>query len=324
MADDIKFTAQMLRLLEQAADVDGAIEKIMSNIKDFCEVEAAFLYWDLRSKLYASSSKAELVDLIKDLLTQHYEDKSLKNRTYKLTDKMSVQYIPLLWQKKKLGALLLILKNGASREPAKDMLSLLPFVLYSYNTHYHLRQKKYEAINGMIAVIEALDEYTRDHSKNTANYALLLAESMELPAQQIQDIYYGALFHDIGKIGIPIEILRKQASLTDQEYEIIKQHPVKGDAILKHFADFEPIAQFVRHHHERYGGGGYPDGLKGDDIPFGARLICVVDAYDALTTNRSYRKAQGGKTAIEEIKDNTPEQFDPEIVKVFAKIEKNL
>jgi putative nucleotidyltransferase with HDIG domain len=324
MADNIKFVAQMLKLLEQASDIDSAYEKLISNIKAICEVEAAFLYWDLRSKLYASSSKTELVDSIKDLLAKRYEEKSLKNRSYKLNETMVVHYIPLLWMKKKLGVLLLVMQSEKLEERFKDIFSFLSFILYSYNSHYHLRQKKYEAINGMIAVIEALDEYTRDHSKNTANYALLLAEAMELPASQVQDIYYGALFHDVGKIGIPIEILRKQESLTDEEYEIIKQHPVKGNEILKHFADFEPIAQFVRHHHERFGGGGYPDGLKGDDIPLGARLICVVDAYDALTTNRSYRKAQGGKTAIEEIKDHTPEQFDPEIVKVFEKVEKNL
>jgi putative nucleotidyltransferase with HDIG domain len=186
------------------------------------------------------------------------------------------------------------------------------------------KQCKHEAINAMIAVIDGLDEYTCKHSKNTANYALLLAEELKLAAHDIEIIYYAALFHDIGKIGISPAILQKESALTPEEYEIIKEHPVKGAKILENFSEFIELLPIVKHHHEMFAGAGYPEGLVGDAIPFGARLIAVVDAYDAITTNRAYRKAQELRSAIDLIVQKTPEQFDPEIVEAFVRIEKNL
>lgn len=185
-------------------------------------------------------------------------------------------------------------------------------------------QHKREIVNGMIAVLEALDPYIKDHAKNVANYVLFLAEELGLSAQDIEEVYHGALFHDIGKISIPLEILRKTELLSTEEYNLVKNHPIIGAKILEKFSDFKMIAPIVLHHHEMYGGGGYPDGLVGEQIPYKARLVSLVDAYDALTTNRSYRKAQGCKNAIAVIVKNTPQQFDPEMVDAFISIEKNL
>ncbi len=189
---------------------------------------------------------------------------------------------------------------------------------------YHLKRYQQEIMHGMIAVIEALDPYTCDHSRNVANYALLLAEELKLPADQIQIMHYAGLFHDVGKIGIPPEILKKQGPLTDQEYVIVKQHPQKGAHIMSQFSDFQSVVPIILHHHEHFDGSGYPDGLKGDAIPLGARLVAIVDTYDALTTNRCYRKAQESQSALEVISKNSGTQFDPVMVDAFMRVAKNL
>jgi putative nucleotidyltransferase with HDIG domain len=187
-------------------------------------------------------------------------------------------------------------------------------------------QKKHmhEAINAMLAVIESFDLYTLNHSKNVANYALLLAEELNLSLDAVEKIYYGAMFHDIGKIGIPLSILSKEGELSPKEYEIIKSHPLRGVTILEQFSDFKDVIEIVRHHHEHFDGSGYPVGLVGKSIPLGARLVAVVDAYDAITTNRSYRNAQVKQQAIDLIQRDTPAQFDPEIVAAFVRVAKNL
>lgn len=187
-----------------------------------------------------------------------------------------------------------------------------------------LKQAQHEAINMMVAVIEALDPYTRDHSLNVANYSLLLAEELKLPADQIVLMHYAGLFHDVGKIGISPEILKKQGPLTQEEYILIQQHPAKGANIMAQYSPFLELVPIILHHHEWVNGKGYPDGLKGEQIPLGSRLVAIADAYDAMTTNRPYRKAQDLKKTLEVLKKNAGKQFDADMVKAFLKIAKNL
>lgn len=182
----------------------------------------------------------------------------------------------------------------------------------------------HEIINGMLAVIEMVDSYTLNHSKNVANYALLVAEELKLAPIDIEITYYGAMFHDVGKIGIPLSILCKDRGLSDEEYKIIKSHPVRGAAILENFSDFKDIVPIIRHHHERFDGSGYPEGLIGNQIPLGARIVAVVDAYDAITTNRSYRNAQIKEHALQLIQRDIVAQFDPIVVDAFTRVAKNL
>lgn len=205
-----------------------------------------------------------------------------------------------------------------------EMSDELALVLALGGEIYQLKQAHYEAISGMTAVIQTLDEYTRNHSCNVANYALLLAGAMGLSADMVRIIYYGGLFHDVGKIGISPDILRKSKNLTPEEYELIKEHPAKGAHIISQFSAFSELVPIILHHHEQFDGSGYPDGLLGNDIPLGARIIAVTDAYDALTTNRTYRKAQDMKFAFDEIAKNSKTQFDPVVVKAFLRVAKKL
>lgn len=183
-----------------------------------------------------------------------------------------------------------------------------------------MKKNSQEIINALTNIIEILDPSTCSHSKRVANYAVLLGKALKLSSKQLKDIYYAALLHDLGKIGTPISIIQKQGPLTKREYNIIKMHPENGAIILRNFSDFKDIVPIVRHHHEMFGGGGYPDGLVGNQITLSARILSIVDVYDALTSKRSYHKARSSKFAVNYILKNTPSQFDPKLVNILVKI----
>ncbi len=177
----------------------------------------------------------------------------------------------------------------------------------------------------LLAKLKSHDHDTYDHSQRVAYYARILAREMQLSKDEIEIIALGALFHDIGKLSISPELLQKPEPLTPQEYETIKKHPENGADFLAEILQTKSLVSIVLHHHAWYHGGGYPDAsLNGNDIPFGARLVAVVDAFDAITTDRSYRKAQSKEEAIKIIKNGTPQQFDPQIVAAFLTIVEKL
>ncbi len=177
-----------------------------------------------------------------------------------------------------------------------------------------------EAIFAFAKTIEIKDHYTGEHVEKTVHYAMRIAQEKNLPDDEIERIRQAAILHDLGKIGISERILLKKKGLTPKEYEEIKKHPQIGVDILRPIHFFHAIIPFILHHHERWDGKGYPYGLKGDEIPLGARIIALADTYEALTANRRYRKACSQKEAIAKIKKVSGTQFDPEIVKVFLDI----
>jgi HD-GYP domain-containing protein (c-di-GMP phosphodiesterase class II) len=147
-----------------------------------------------------------------------------------------------------------------------------------------------------------------------------IAEAMNCTSHEMESLKIAATLHDVGKISIPDNILLKPGKLTDGEFDIIKNHPVIGENILKPLPILDTERLIIRHHHERWDGTGYPDGLHGSDIPFLSRIITVVDAFDAMTNNRPYRKAMEIKEAVSELKKNINRQFDEEIVNCFTNI----
>lgn len=171
--------------------------------------------------------------------------------------------------------------------------------------------------------VEAKDSYTRGHSDRVSEYSVLIGEKLGVPAEQIKTLRIGGLFHDIGKIGIPDSILLKPAKLTDEEYSQIKNHPSIGAHILGSAAIFQDIIPIVKHHHERYDGNGYPSKLKGEEIPYLARIAAVADTFDAMTSRRSYRGPIDVEHVKEEIKRCEGTQFDPQIAEVFIEILNN-
>ena len=168
--------------------------------------------------------------------------------------------------------------------------------------------------------IDAKDPYTNGHSKRVAVYTKRIAGEMGYSGEELDRIYYVALLHDCGKIGVPDSILGKPGKLTDEEYEIIKSHTVRGGEILSSFKSLKNVGEGALYHHERYDGKGYPEGRAGEDIPLIARMICVADSFDAMNTNRVYRKKLSKEGILEEIERNKGRQFDPEIADIMIRL----
>lgn len=175
----------------------------------------------------------------------------------------------------------------------------------------------------LAGTIDAKDKYTNGHSERVAEYSRMIAECCGMTEQEQEDIYYIGLLHDIGKIGVPDEIINKTSRLNDEEYAIIKTHPMIGADILEKMSELPDIAVGAKYHHERYDGRGYPEGLKGEEIPLIARIIGVADAYDAMTSNRSYRDVLPQSVVREEIEKCIGTQFDPVFAKVMLEIIQN-
>lgn len=170
-----------------------------------------------------------------------------------------------------------------------------------------------DTLNTLVTTIEAKDQYTREHSLRVTEYALEIGRILDVSEQDLEMIDFAGTLHDIGKIGVHDEILTKSGRLTPEEYDAIKMHPQIGERIVEPLGLSEVERAIIRNHHERFDGQGYPDGLAGEDIPFLARIVAVADAFDAMTTTRSYRQALSAEAALEEIRKHRGTQFDPRV-----------
>jgi len=188
--------------------------------------------------------------------------------------------------------------------------------------HNDRKEQKLRFVHALAKFLDSRDPYTANHSENVANYALKIAQEMRLSQEQCEAIHIGGLLHDIGKIGVPESILTKPSRLTNDEFEIIKRHPVQGYEALKHMSFFKKngVLDIILYHHERYDGKGYPVGLKGEEIPLVARIMSLADSFDAMTSNRVYRFAMDLDYVVKEIEKNKGIQYDPEIADVFLNI----
>ncbi len=181
----------------------------------------------------------------------------------------------------------------------------------------NMKEMYIETIMTLAEAIDAKDPYTKGHSERVAEIAVEIAKRMKLPQKLIRNIEVAALIHDIGKIGIKDSILFKPGRLSESEYEVIKRHPQIGERIIAPIEFLTNVVPLVLYHHEYYNGEGYAEGLKGEEIPIGARIINVVDAYEAMTSDRPYHKAMPKEEAIAEIKREAGKQFDPKVVESF-------
>lgn len=177
-----------------------------------------------------------------------------------------------------------------------------------------------ESIETFTGFIDAKDPYTNGHSNRVAKYTRMIAEEMGYEGEELDRIYYVALLHDCGKIGVPDNILGKPGRLTDEEFEIIKSHTKIGGDILSSFKSLNNVGEGARYHHERYDGKGYPEGRAGEDIPLIARMICVADSFDAMNSNRVYRNKLTKEDIFREIETNKGKQFDPQIANVLLRL----
>ncbi|HEY3170226.1 MAG TPA: HD domain-containing phosphohydrolase [Thermoanaerobaculia bacterium] len=175
------------------------------------------------------------------------------------------------------------------------------------------------SIRALAAAIDAKDPYTRGHSERVARYSSHVAKEMGLSAEDMRRVRLSALLHDVGKIGIDDRILRKPTALTEEEFEIMKSHPAKGAAIMEAIPQLRDVIPGMKHHHERWEGGGYPDGLAGEEIPLQARIVSVADTFDAMTTTRPYQRAMDIRFVFQRLRDLAGNRFDPSVVEALIR-----
>jgi putative nucleotidyltransferase with HDIG domain len=191
---------------------------------------------------------------------------------------------------------------------------------YSFKLYIEMRNLYLSTIQALNKTVEAKDPYTSGHANRVEKFAVELAKAYHLPFESIQNLKTASILHDIGKIGIHDEILNKASRLTQEEYQEIMRHPAIGAEIISKVNFLSDITTIVKHHHERYDGKGYPDGLSGEDIPIEAAILTIADSYDAMTSDRPYRTAMTPEEALSELQKNAGTQFHPDLVKVFVSI----
>jgi len=229
--------------------------------------------------------------------------------------------IPLKIKSMVFGVLVSIMTEGDRNFTDKDLYFSnflaedASFLVENLALYENIYDNLFSTLYAFVETIEARDPYTKQHSSRVKNYAVLIAEAMNCKQENIDILSVSGYLHDIGKIGVPDKILLKPGDLTAEEYE--KNNPVIGANIIGHFNMWTDEQKVIKHHHERWDGGGYPDMLKGEEIPLLSRILAVADTFDALTSDRSYRHRLKDADAVHIIKDNSGVQFDPDIVDVF-------
>src|SRR5581483_1402101 len=216
-----------------------------------------------------------------------------------------------------LWLLLALLVRGASRTLRLRTAQLRDRSARLLESYKLLEQSALEAIESLNATVEARDPYTAGHSQRVQRIALAIGEALDLPRNRLEALRLAGLFHDIGKLRVPDAVLTKPGPLTPEEFDLIKRHPDDGAEIVGHLGRLRDVLPFIRHHHERWDGGGYPAGLAGLDIPLEAAIVGLADAWDAMTTDRPYSRARSADEAAEEIRRARGTQFAPTVVDAF-------
>ncbi len=236
---------------------------------------------------------------------------------------MSMLAVPLRVKEKLIGVLEVVNKESRAGFNIDDQELLMTLgtqvavAIANAQLYDEMGQLFVQMVQSLSSAIDAKDRYTHGHSHRVTEFSLAIAEELKLAGETKDTLQLSALLHDIGKLGIPEEILCKPSRLTKEEFEVIKTHPIIGTRIIEPIKPLQKILPGMRHHHERYDGRGYPDGLQGKEIPLFGRIIAVADTYDAMTSDRSYRKGLSADIALEEIQTCAGTQFDPMVVEAF-------
>lgn len=238
----------------------------------------------------------------------------------------SIMAIPLKIRSRVFGILISLIRDSKRYFNEKDLYFLnfltekASFLIENLALYENIYENLFSALYAFVETIEARDPYTKQHSTRVTGYAVSIARAISCSQEEIDMLDVSGNLHDIGKIGIPDNILLKPGRLTEGEFEVIKRHPIIGGNIIGHFGLWTDEQNIIKHHHERWDGRGYPDRLEGEETPFLSRIISVADVYDALTSDRSYRKRLQDDVSVGIIREEAGSQFDPKIVDVFLKL----
>ncbi|MCP4369707.1 MAG: response regulator [Deltaproteobacteria bacterium] len=254
---------------------------------------------------------------------------SKNNGTHDLPDAiLSFMIVPLVIRDKVFGVLTASIIKGEKRFIENDLYYLTfmaqnaGFAIENLALYENIYENLFATLYAFVNTIEARDPYTRQHSNRVTSISIVIGKELGCTSEELDILNVAGHLHDIGKIGIRDDILLKPGRLTPEEFEKIKEHPVIGANIVKQLVQWDREMEVIRCHHERYDGAGYPDGLKGEEIPFLSRILAVADVYDAIASDRAYRKRMEEKKILKIINEGAGTQFDDEIVKAFLKVYK--
>jgi len=354
--DELKNTIQeqeqiikSIELINSSIDLEVLLNNLMNTVSTLVNSEAAsiLLMDEERKQLYFFTAIGEKKDELKKIYLEEGEgiawwvslhgkplivnDVTKDNRFAKRVDSItgfvtrSILCVPLTIEGKIIGVIEAVNKKEGEGFAEKDV-RILTSLSYSAALAIH-KSQLYQNLNDLFlgtvralsSAIDAKDPYTHGHSSRVSKYSVMIAEELGLPKKEVKRVELAALLHDIGKIGISEKILQKEGTLTEEEFEQIKRHPVVGAEILSPISQLSDVIPAIRHHQERYDGNGYPSRLWNDNIPLYARIISVADAFDAMTSDRPYRKHFPEEVALKEIELNKGLQFDPLCVEAFIK-----
>jgi putative nucleotidyltransferase with HDIG domain len=257
-------------------------------------------------------------DVSKDARFSKRVDEVLRQET------KSLICVPLKVKERTIGVMEVINKKGDRTFTERDMVLFKPLsaqaavAIERARLYEDLEDMYISTVKSLAAAIDAKDPYTRGHSERVTRFSLLITKELGLDEKIQKDVQLCGLLHDVGKIGVPISVLRKKEKLTDEDWKEIRRHPVLGAEIISPIKQLKELIPNVRHHHERYDGKGYPDNLKGEEIPLIARILAVADTFDALTSERPYRNGLSDKAALEEIEICKGTQLDPACADAFS------
>ncbi len=253
-------------------------------------------------------------DTYENLKEEYYDE----NLAKKLTISIGVSIYPSISSNKEE---LISHANTAlyqAKNMGEDKVNLYQDIMMLIHKNIKSDQQMVGMFKGLLSTINAKDKYTFGHCERVSSYAVMVGEEMGMDTKEIQTLLHAGLLHDIGKIELPKSVLNKTACLSEDEIKFVSQHPIHSAHILEPLSTTGNLIDYVIHHHERFDGNGYPDGLKGEEISIGARILCVVDCFDAMVSERPYRRSMTIEEAVLELKRCSGSQFDPEIVQIFV------
>lgn len=297
-----------------------------------------FMYWS-RGEVedeVVREIRREVIDKFNETVSGHISERKVFIRKVQLSTTrvsghiklpLAFKYvIPVVWEDLKFGAMIF----GASREMSNEsekkallssLVSQTRIALTNSKLYSDMKENYIRTIKALAIAVDAKDTYTHGHSENVMNIAEEIAREMKIDEKNVGIIRDAGLLHDIGKIGIPGYILNKPGPLTYEEFNgIMKTHSTLGANIVKDVPFLHDLHELILHHHEHFNGGGYPDNLKEDQIPVGARILHVADAFEAMTSNRPYRDSLGKQEAIKRLVEGRGKQFDPQVIKAFLQV----
>ncbi len=328
-------------------DLDELLNLIMQMAEKTLEAEASSVFRidEERNDLYFVTARGSKGEVAKEIrvpigkgivgwVAQHGKpllvaDVTRDRRFYRNVDKKtkfvtrSIMAVPLFIKKKIIGVAEVLNKKGNRRfTPADQEMFMalggqIAVAIENASLYQALDQLFMASIRSIVEAIDAKDPYTKGHSVRVVEYSMMIGEACGLAKEELKNLEVSAILHDVGKIGIPDEILRKPGRLTDEEYDYIKKHPMFGAEIITPISQMKSLMPNIMHHHERFDGMGYPNGLKGKKIPFCARVIAIADSFDAMTSGRLYRSKFTDAQACQELLDHRGTQFDAKLVDIF-------